>query len=163
MKFSDRLTGGFLVILGACAYIYGSRLPPVPGQPVGPNVFPMIIGAGLVVLGALIAFHFGRSFEEEAEAEVVAHSDVDPDAEAYAHRRRFLVWLPPALLVFYYIVSERIGFLPTAAMMIAAMALAFNARRMLILPVALGGAFFIQLVFVKLLRVPLPPIPFLQG
>ena len=36
-----------LVGLGAAAAYGGSLLPPVPGQQVGPNVFPMVVGAGL--------------------------------------------------------------------------------------------------------------------
>ena len=35
-------------------------LPPVPGQQVGPNVFPMVIGIGLVACGVMIAAGIGR-------------------------------------------------------------------------------------------------------
>jgi putative tricarboxylic transport membrane protein len=49
MHLSDRISGSFLVGLGALAAYGGSRLPPVPGQQVGPNVFPMVIGTGLVL------------------------------------------------------------------------------------------------------------------
>lgn len=167
MKFSDRVTGLLLVFLGLASFWGASYLPPVPGQQVGPSVFPMVVGAGLMLLGALIALHVGRSFEAEAEAEVEAHLAADPEARAaaeadaaYAQRRRFLVYLPPGLLVFYYLFSERIGFFPTAAVMIAVLAYAFDARRLYILPLAIFGALFVQTVFVKLLRVPLAPMPF---
>ena len=40
MQLSDRVTGLFLVALGGLAAYGGSRLPPVPGQQIGPNVFP---------------------------------------------------------------------------------------------------------------------------
>jgi putative tricarboxylic transport membrane protein len=40
MHIPDRFTGSFLVALGALAAYGGSRLPPVPGQQVGPSVFP---------------------------------------------------------------------------------------------------------------------------
>ncbi len=157
MKLSDRFTGLFLILLGLAAAWGGSRLPPVPGQQVGPSVFPMVVGAGLILVGALIALHIGRSFEEIAAAEVAAHSEPDSEAERYAASRRWVAWLPPVLLVFYYLVSERLGFVPTAFLMIAVLAYAFNANRKLILPVSLLGAIGIQIVFVKLLRVPLPP------
>lgn len=160
MKFSDRLTGSLLALLGIAAFWGGSRLPPVPGQQIGPSVFPMVVGAGMVFLGVLIALHIGRSFEEEAEAEAAAHGGHDPEEVAYAEARKWYVLLPPGLLVFYYLVSERIGFMPTAAIMIAVLAYAFNAQRRMILPLAFFGALFVQTVFVKLLRVPLAPIPF---
>lgn len=157
MKISDRLTGLFLALLGLATFWGGSKLPPVPGQQVGPSAFPMVTGAGLALLGILIALHVGRSFEDEAEAELAAHSQADPDAERYAASRRWMVLLPPGLLVFYYLVSERVGFVPTAALMIGTLAFAFGAKRKFILPVSIGGAIIIHLVFVKLLRVPLAP------
>jgi putative tricarboxylic transport membrane protein len=157
MKLSDRVSGLSLAVLGAVAFAIGSRLPPVPGQQVGPNVFPMVIGAGLVLVGLLIALHIGRSFEEAAEAEVAAHTDADAEAARYAHARRWHVLLPPGLLVFYFLASERLGFLITAFVILTTLAYAFRARRAFILPLGIGGALAIQLVFVKLLRVPLPP------
>lgn len=159
MRISDRISGVFLALLGAAAFWGGSRLPPVPGQQVGPSAFPMVVGAGLIIVGILIALHIGRSFEEQAEAELAKHSQPDPEAEAFQRRRRWFAFLPPALMVAYYFLSERVGFVPVAAVMIAILALALNAKRHLILPVSILGALGIHLVFVKLLRVPLPPGP----
>ena len=67
MRLPDRVTGLFLVGLGAAAAYGGWRLPPVPGQPVGPNVFPLVIGSGLALCGLAIVFGIGHSFEEEEE------------------------------------------------------------------------------------------------
>ena len=156
MKLPDRITGRILMLLGIATFYGGSRLPPVPGQPVGPDVFPMVIGAGLAVVGLLIALHIGRGFEDAAEAEVERFGGPDREAEEYARRRRWHALLPPALMVFYYFTSERIGFIPVAAIMIGALAYALGANRRLILPVSIVGAIFIQVMFVKLLRVPLP-------
>lgn len=158
MKLSDRLTGLLLAVLGAFTFWGGSKLPPVPGQPVGPNVFPMVVGGGLVLVGTLIALHIGRSFEEIAEAELETRmTEEDRAARRYAASRQWLALLPPGLMVAYYLVADRIGFIPVAAIMIAILAFAAKAERRWILPVAIGGAVAIQIVFVKLLRVPLPP------
>ena len=67
MRLPDRVTGLFLVGLGSLAAYGGWLLPPVPGQPVGPNVFPMVIGIGLAICGLMIAFGIGHTFEEEEE------------------------------------------------------------------------------------------------
>ena len=67
-----------MVALGGLAAYGGSRLPPVPGQQIGPNVFPMVVGIGLVLCGGMIALGVGRRFEEEAEADLAAHSDRAP-------------------------------------------------------------------------------------
>ena len=157
MKLSNQVSGLAVALLGIAAFWGGSKLPPVPGQQVGPSVFPMVIGAGLALLGVLIALRWGQSFEDAAEAELAEHTAPDPDAEAYAHARRFHVLLPPALLIGYFLVSETIGFVPTAAAMIGILAYAFGAKMRFILPVAIGGSILIHLVFLKLLRVPLPP------
>ena len=67
VHLSDRVTGAVLVALGGAAAIVGSRLPGVPGQDVGPAAFPLVIGSGLIICGALIAFGIGRSFEAPEE------------------------------------------------------------------------------------------------
>jgi putative tricarboxylic transport membrane protein len=165
MQVSDRIAGAFLIALGGIAAYAGSRLPPVPGQQIGPNVFPMVVGIGLVVCGALIALGVGHRFEEQAEANQAAHSD-PAAAPALASRwlrgltagwwRNLAVVVPPGLLVFYVLAVERLGFIATAAIMVLATALALGGRLRLALPLALVTPFAVHLVFYKLLRVPLP-------
>jgi putative tricarboxylic transport membrane protein len=155
MLLSDRVTGGAIATLGAAAFFYGSKLPPVPGQQVGPSAFPMVVGAGLVLCGVMIVLGVGRHFEEVAEADVVSHSTPEELAPLPAWRN-WLALLPPALLLFYALASETLGFLPTAAIMVLIASLAFGARPKLAVPLALIAPFVINLIFLKLLRVPLP-------
>lgn len=157
MKISDRLTGVFLVLLGLAAYWGGSQFPPVPGQQVGPSAFPMVIGVGLMLVGALIALHIGRGFEEVAEAELAKHTVPDPEAEAFTASRRWFALLPPGLMIFYYFLSERLGFVVTATLMIVVLATCFGAKIKHVIPVSIMGALGIYLVFTKVLRVPLAP------
>jgi putative tricarboxylic transport membrane protein len=153
---SDRLSGAVVAALGGLAFVYGSQLPPVPGQQVGPSAFPMVVGGGLVLCGALIIFGIGRSFEEEAEAELAEHSA--PEAvEPLPGWRQGLALLPPALLVFYALASETLGFLLTTGIMIAIASFAFGARPRLAIPLAIAAPLAIDTIFLKLLRVPLPP------
>jgi putative tricarboxylic transport membrane protein len=165
MQLSDRVTGLFMVALGGLAAYGGSRLPPVPGQQIGPNVFPMVVGIGLVLCGGMIALGVGRHFEEEAEADLVAHSDQPAAAPTASWWSGLMVLLPPALLVFYVLAVNKLGFLPTAGIIVLTTSLALGARIILAVPVALGAPLFVNLVFAKLLRVPLPsglvPLPWL--
>src|SRR3954449_2552927 len=112
MRLPDRVTGLFLVGLGAAAAYGGWQLPPVPGQPVGPNVFPLVIGTGLALCGLVIAFGIVQSFEEEEELIPVEGSQPKeaPRGKLYGHR----ALLPPALLLFYVVVPDRLGFILTA-------------------------------------------------
>lgn len=158
MQLSDRVTGLFLIALGGVAAYGGSRLPPVPGQQVGPNVFPMVVGAGLVLCGALIALGIGRSFEDEAGADLAAHSNEERQQQSvkqWWHGPLALV--PPALLLFYVLTVDRLGFLVTAVAIVFAAAVALGAQLRLAIPLAIAAPLFVHLVFSKLLRVPLPP------
>jgi putative tricarboxylic transport membrane protein len=158
MYLSDRFTGPFLVGLGALAAYGGSRLPPVPGQQVGPNVFPMVIGTGLVLCGLMIAFGVGRQFEEEAEADLAAHENPPEPAEAqHSSFYGLRALIPPALLLFYALVVERLGFVPTAAIIALVVAKALGASWWLAVPLAALAPIAVHLVFYKLLRVALPP------
>lgn len=152
---ADRLSGSAIAFLGACAFFYGSKLPPVPGQQVGPSAFPMVVGTGLALCGALIVLGVGRHFEEVAEADVASHSAPEDLVQPPAWRA-WLALLPPALLMFYALFSETLGFLPTAAIMVVIMSTAFGAKPKLSIPLALIAPFVINLIFLKLLRVPLP-------
>jgi putative tricarboxylic transport membrane protein len=156
MQLSNRVTGLFLVALGGVAAYGGSRLPPVPGQQIGPNVFPMVVGAGLVLCGALIALGVGQRFEEEAEAELAALSNQGADRQQ-AWWRGLLALVPPGLLLFYVLAADGLGFLPTAAIIILISARALGARLRLSVPLAIIAPLVVHLVFSKLLRVPLPP------
>lgn len=148
MQVTDRITGGVLVALGAAAAWFGSRLPAVPGQDVGPAVFPMLIGFGLIGCGALIALGIGQSFE--------APEPVEPSSAPKPRLGAIGVIIPPALLIFYVMASETLGFLLTAAVMVLVAGLALGSRLSIAIPVALGGPILVHLAFAKLLRVPLP-------
>jgi putative tricarboxylic transport membrane protein len=148
VHLSDRVTGAILVALGGAAALAGSRLPAVPGQEVGPAAFPMLIGIGLIICGGLIIFGIGRSFEAP---------EGEPDAGPGPLRLGGLrALVPPALLIFYVLASDPLGFLPTAAIMVLIAAMVLGARLRLALPLALIAPFLVHLAFYKLLRVPLP-------
>jgi putative tricarboxylic transport membrane protein len=153
MRLPDQVTGLFLVGLGAAAAYGGWLLPPVPGQPVGPNVFPLVIGSGLALCGLAITFGIGHTFEEEEEIIPLEGGEVrPPTGKLYSLR----ALLPPALLLFYVVVADRLGFIITAGLIVYATSSALGARWKLSLPLAVLAPMGIHLIFSKLLRVPLP-------
>ena len=154
MRLPDRVTGLFLVGLGGCAAYGGWLLPPVLGQPVGPNVFPLVIGIGIAVCGLMIAFGIGHTFEEEEELVPLepGQTVAAPPGRLYGLR----ALLPPALLIFYVVAVDRLGFIPTAALIVLATSTALGARWKLSLPLSLLAPIGIHLIFSKMLRVPLP-------
>ena len=165
MKVSDRVTGLMLVVLGALAYYGGSLLPPVPGQQVGPDVFPIVIGAALLICGVLIMLGIGRTFEEDEKVvtsekgDVADAAQVEPELGLVAGflNGGWKVLTPPAALFFYYFASEKLGFWLTATTMIYVLALTQGAKPKWAAALAVVAPAFVHLVFYKLLRVPLPP------
>ncbi len=158
MHLSDHVSGTLLVGLGAAAAYGGSLLPPVPGQQVGPSIFPMVVGGGLMLCGAMIALGIGSALEREAEADLAAHSDKPaPTDQGSPLINAAKTLLPPALLLVYVVIGDRLGFVPTAFGIVLAVSLAMGARLKLALPLALIAPVVVHLIFVKLLRVPLPP------
>jgi putative tricarboxylic transport membrane protein len=160
MLVSDRVSGAVLVALGGLSFYGGSLLPPVPGQQIGPAVFPMVVGGGIAICGALIMLGIGQSFEAEAEADVQKHSaGIKSEPPLSQTTSIALTVLPPALLLFYYFASERLGFVLTGLIMVLVAARAFGAPWRLALPLAVLSPLAVHFAFLKLLRVPLPPGP----
>ena len=156
MQLSDRVTGAFLVALGGITAYAGSKYPPVPGQQIGPEVFPVVIGLSVALCGLLIAFGIGSRLEAEAEADLAAHGGENVAEEVRGPLYSLRVLIPPALLVFYVLVVDRLGFVPTAAIIVFIVSLTLGARLKLAIPLAVLAPMGVHLVFYKLLRVPLP-------
>jgi len=112
-----------------------------------------VIGSGLALCGLAIAFGIGHSFEEEEHIVPVEGSETrPPQGKLYGLR----ALLPPALLLFYVAVADRVGFIITAGIIVFVTAAALGARWRLALPLAVLAPIGIHLIFSKLLRVPLP-------
>jgi putative tricarboxylic transport membrane protein len=119
---------------------------------VGPGVFPAAVGAGLVVLGALLLVQAARGERfEPQEAE-----DADPDRPP---SRRALLLAAAGSAVPVALVRP-LGFPVAAAVAFALVARAFGSTRLLhdlALGLALGAACW--LLFARLLGLPLPGLP----
>ena len=125
MRLPDRVTGSFLVGLGAAAAYGGWLLPPVPGQPVGPNVFPLVIGIGPCALRARDHVRHRHTFEEEEEIIPIEGGQAKPPPGKFYGLRALL---PPALLLFYVAAADRLGFIITAALIVYVTSTALGAQ-----------------------------------
>jgi putative tricarboxylic transport membrane protein len=145
MTRSDQIGGLMLGILGIACITAAGQLPSIPGQPIGPAVFPIVIGAGLCLCAILIFFSIGGT--------------ASAPAEEYAYRMPLLLFrlaAPGALLVGYYFLVEPIGFLVCGSILVAGAALMMGARLVFAVPLALAATVFIYSIFSSVLRVPLP-------
>ena len=148
MKFNDAVSGAALLALAIAILVNISTYPAIPGQSVGPAVFPGLL-AILLILCALLLIRKGIvSAKEEAWLTLG-----DWMKSGY-QLRNFLITV--ACLVFYILASEPLGFLLCGTAIVAVMFWALAVRRALVLPLAVLITLVIHTVFYKGLRVPLP-------
>jgi putative tricarboxylic transport membrane protein len=148
MKLNDAILGLIIAALGAAVLIAIRGYPNIPGQPVGPALFPGLIAAGLCIGGVVL---IARGWMERAGQPWVVWDD-------WVRSPRHLLALAVLLgaILFYILVSEWLGFLPTAVLILLALFLVLEVPPTRAVLVAVIATFVIHFAFYKLLRVPLP-------
>lgn len=144
MRVNDALIGAVLLALSLAVLWHVRTFPPVPGQPYGSALFPTLAAAGLGVTAVMLIVHGLRSRTPLRQASAAEGAG------------RVAAAVTIAALVFYLLVSEWLGFVISAVLMLVAMLWAYGVRRKLILPLALVATLVIHTLFFKLLKVPLP-------
>ena len=146
MILSDRASGLLTALFGGVILLYARTFPPMPGQPVGPSLFPMVVGAGMLVFGLTLAL---TSAERDARW-------IQLDDWTRAPRRVFNFALVVFDVVFYAFALESLGFFITAIAFLSILFFAFGVARRWIVPLAAGVTLAIHYAFYTVLRVPLP-------
>lgn len=148
MKFNDAVIGVLVAALGVAVMLGIQGFPKIPGQPVGPALFPGLLAVGLCVCGLMLIVKGLLARRRQAW---VAFDDW---VRSPRHIRALLVLLGG--IVFYMAVSTSLGFLPTAFLMLVALFLALGLSLPRTLLTALMAVLLVHFAFYKLLRVPLP-------
>ena len=148
MKLNDAIFGLLLMALGAAVLVAIQGYPKIPGQPVGPALFPGLIAAGLCICGVLLV---ARGWRGRATQPWLAW-------DAWVRSPRHLLALAVLLgaIVFYILAVDRLGFLVTATLILAALFLVLRVPPLRAVGIALVATLLVHLAFYKLLRVPLP-------
>ncbi len=148
MKFNDAVFGAVLLALGAAVLTIVQGYPKIPGQQVGPALFPGLIAAGLCVGGLVLLVRGWR------ERKAVPWFTADDWLRSPRHVAGALVVIGSVLV--YMLAAERIGFLPVAAALLFVNFITFRVRPLPAIGMALVATLLIHFAFYKLLRVPLP-------
>jgi len=147
VKLNDAVFGLLLVVLGA-AVLAVQGYPKIPGQPVGPALFPGLIAAGLCICGVLLIASGWRARGDEPW--LVWEDWV----RSPRHVLAFAVLV--GAILFYILVADRLGFLPTAALVLMALFLVLKVPPGRAVLIAAIAVLVVHFAFYKLLRVPLP-------
>jgi putative tricarboxylic transport membrane protein len=148
MKINDAVFGLLLLALGSAVLLVVQGYPKIPGQQVGPALFPGLIAFGLCVGGLMLLVKGWR------ERTTVPWLRFDEWVRSPRHVLAAL--LVVVGVVFYMQVSEKLGFLLTSTLVLTASMWSLKVRPLRALLIAVIASLVIHFLFYKLLRVPLP-------
>ena len=148
MKVNDAFWGALFMALGAAVLWAVRDYPNIPGQPVGPALFPGLIAWGLCLAGAILIF---QGWRKRPEAPWLVWDDW---VRSPRHRSALAVLLGSVL--FYILVSEALGFLLTSVCMMLALFRALQVPWRKSVFWAVVATVVVHFAFYKLLRVNLP-------
>jgi putative tricarboxylic transport membrane protein len=148
VKLNDAVFGLLFMLLGAAVLVAIQGYPKIPGQPVGPALFPGIIAAGLCVCGVLLV---ARGWRARADHPWLAWED-------WVRSPRHVAALAVLLgaILFYILAADKLGFLPAAALVLLSLFLVLKVPPGRAVVIAVIAALVVHFAFYKLLRVPLP-------
>ena len=146
MRLSNGLIGAGAVVAGAAIFDATLRFPRLDGGAPGPALFPQVLSALLILVGANLAVQAWTRRRE-------------PDPAAT--RRPGARGVVNALAVFAAIIAFMgaapfLGFLLTAAAILCGLMWRLGARPVTAALVSAGLTLFVYVIFGKILRVPLP-------
>ena len=153
MKLNDAVWGALFALLGAAILWHVQGFPRIPGQNVGPGLFPGVLAVAMLVCGAIL-IATGLKARRGAGGATFRWAVAPEWLRSRRHVLAFAVLV--ASNVFYLLVVDRLGFLLTAFVYLAALMWVLRVRLVVAVPVALIMALAIHYAFYKLLRVPLP-------
>ena len=148
MKFNDAVFGAILLLLGVAVLAHVPSFPAMPGQKVGPALFPGLIAAGLCVCSLLL---IASGLRQRAQQPWFV---AGPWFRARGRVVAFVVTV--AGVVAYIALADRLGFLIVAPLLLLALFVAYGVRLSTAIVTAIVVTLVIHYAFYKLLRVPLP-------
>jgi putative tricarboxylic transport membrane protein len=153
MRLGDLLSGVLFVVLGLAVLAYARSLPQVPGHFYGPGLFPAIIGWGFTIGGGLLALSALRALVGSGVRLRLFSAPDWPIGPG----RLLQVGLLFATILAFVALGEYLGFAAIAFLALVSMYVAAGRGIVLALVLATGVTAGLQLLFGKLLGVPLPP------
>jgi putative tricarboxylic transport membrane protein len=148
MKINDAIFGAVFVLLGLTVVAHVQAFPRIPGQQVGPALFPGLIAAAFVVCGVLLIVSGIRNRVTEPWYET---------AEWMRSGRHFIAFTAIVGGVAAYVaLANTVGFLILAPILLWIWFTTLGVRRVTAVVVAVVATMVIWYAFYKVLRVPLP-------
>jgi putative tricarboxylic transport membrane protein len=152
MKLNDAVWGALLALLAAALLIHVQSFPRIPGQNVGPGLFPGLLAVGLGVCGLILIARGLRARRAGGDGShwllVPAWVRSPPQVLAFA----VLI----GINLFYLFAVQSLGFILTGFVYLTGLMWVLRVRLARVVPIALLMTLAIHYCFYKLLKVPLP-------
>ena len=148
MRLHDAIGGLFFMALGMAVLLVARNFPDMAGQAIGPSTFPTLIGAGMVLGGAIVG---GSALRHARRHPLVI---LDPGWRQRTH----VLCVAFSILgsLFFAIGFESIGFPLGALVLCVGIYLMSGLRRPMLLVMAASFVAVVTLVMTRFLGVPLP-------
>ena len=121
MRANDAVNGAILILFAAIMIALTASFPAFPGQKYGPSLFPRLLGAGLIICGALLV-------RRGLQARRAGERWLTPDPWTADPGKRVSFALVLVAILFYILASEAVGFILCAFLILAALFLRFGTR-----------------------------------
>lgn len=149
MRFNDAVFGIILMVFAAVVMIHAeTTFPGLPGQDFGPAFFPVIIGGVLFACGAILTI---QGIAKRRTIPVVSMGEW-----VRSPRRVINFALVIGSLIFYVLVSDFLGFIPTSILILALLTYRYGKGIVFALSSAVIVTLVMHTAFYIVLRVPLP-------
>jgi len=166
MWFNDAIVGVVLVVFAIAEIAYSTTFPTLHGQAYGPSLFPILIGCCMIACGLVLIVRGLRMRRHQASLLQSTH----PDAAHTSNGHGWIQWgdwarnpssrinmlLVPGLLIAYILLSEDIGFIPLSMLILTVLLYRLGSSLIASLLIAASTTIVLQLLFAKILLVPLP-------
>lgn len=162
MRVNDAISGAVLVIFAAAEIAYTRTFPSLHGQSYGPDLFPALIGVALALCGMLLIFRGLLARRNPADPNGLTNGNgngskwVDVSNIADSRHARINALLIIVFLFLYITLSDLIGFIPISLCTIGFLLYRLGSSIIVACTVAIVATAVIQLLFAKILLVPLP-------
>jgi putative tricarboxylic transport membrane protein len=148
MRLNDAVFGVLLIVFAIAEIAYTRTFPSLHGQAYGPDLFPIMIGVGFLITGAILTVRGIASRGGQPLLEVGAWADERRNVVSFA-----LVLLA---LLFYIAASDWLGFIPTAFIIVLVLLKSFGSGLITAVVIAALTTLGIHALFARVLLVPLP-------
>lgn len=152
MKLNDAVWGALLLLLSAALLVHVQSFPKIPGQQVGPALFPGLIAVGLAVCAVLLVI--------KGLAARRAVDDPEPwvELDDWTSEGRYILAfvLTIGVNVFYILAVDWLGFLIVGTIYLSVLFAVYGVTLKWVVPIAIVVTLVIHYAFYKLLKVPLP-------